>query len=73
MIVIALAPQEGHIAAKYLLGAEGAGLLWYLVYLRPRLANNILGVYRGAAPDTVGVVPQDISGLAPSPSTSPSS
>jgi amino acid transporter len=49
VIVIALAPQEGHIAAKYLLGAEVVGLLWYLLYLRPRLANNTVGVYREVA------------------------
>jgi amino acid transporter len=48
VIVIALAPQEGHIAGRYLLGAELIGLLWYLLYLRPRLANNTAGVYRDA-------------------------
>jgi hypothetical protein len=37
VIVIAIAPQEGHTAADYLLGAEAVGLLWYLLYLRPRL------------------------------------
>ena len=46
VIVIALAPAEGHIAAKYLLGAEAVGLLWYLFYLRPRLADNRVGVNR---------------------------
>ena len=33
-------------AASYLLGAEVAGLLWYLLYLRPRIANRSAGVYR---------------------------
>jgi hypothetical protein len=64
-----LAPQEGHIAAKYLLGAEIAGLLWYLVYLRPRLADNRVGVYREASAGPRGVKAQDVSGLAPSPSS----
>jgi amino acid transporter len=52
VIVIALAPQEGHVAGRYLLGAEVVGLLWYLLYLRPRLINNTAGVYRdtGGAP-----------------------
>jgi hypothetical protein len=46
VIVIALAPHEGHTAALYLLGAEVAGVLWYLLYLRPRIANRSAGVYR---------------------------
>jgi amino acid transporter len=51
VIVIALAPQEGHVAAEYLLGAEAVGLLWYLLYLRPRLINQTVGVHRGALPE----------------------
>jgi len=46
VILIALTPQEGHIAAKYLFGAELVGVLWYLLYLRPRIQNNTVGVYR---------------------------
>ena len=46
VIVIALAPHEGHTAALYLLGAEVAGLLWYLLYLRPRIVSRSAGVYR---------------------------
>jgi amino acid transporter len=46
VIVIALAPQEGHIAAMYLLGAEAVGVLWYLLYLRPRIISNSAGIYR---------------------------
>jgi amino acid transporter len=46
VIVIALAPQEGHTAAIYLLGAEIAGALWYLLYLRSRIANRSAGVLR---------------------------
>jgi amino acid transporter len=46
VIVIALTPHEGHTAAKYLLGAEVVGVLWYLLYLRPRIANNSVGVHR---------------------------
>ena len=46
VIVIALAPHEGHTAALYLLGAEVAGVLWYLLYLRPRIANQSAGVLR---------------------------
>ena len=46
VIVIALAPQEGHTAAMYLLGAEVVGLLWYLLYLRPRIVSNSAGIYR---------------------------
>jgi len=46
VIVIALAPQEGHTAAIYLGGAEVVGVGWYLLYLRPRIANQSAGVYR---------------------------
>jgi amino acid transporter len=46
VIVIALAPEEGHVAAKYLLGAELLGLVWYLAYLRTRIASRSVGVYR---------------------------
>jgi amino acid transporter len=49
VIVIALAPHQGHTAAVYLLGAEVAGLLWYLLYLRPRIARQSVGVYRSDA------------------------
>ena len=44
--VIALAPHEGHTAAMYLLGAEVVGALWYLLYLRRRIANRSAGVLR---------------------------
>jgi hypothetical protein len=55
--VIALAPQEGHIAARYLLGAEVVGLLWYLLYLRPRLRDRRVGIYREIpSADTTGLV-----------------
>ncbi len=46
VIVIALAPSEGHTAATYLLGMEIAGLLWYLLHLRRRISTNDAGVYR---------------------------
>ena len=46
VIVIALAPQEGHVAGEYLLGAQVFGLLWYLLYVRPRLNRRTVGVYR---------------------------
>jgi amino acid transporter len=46
VIVIALTPHEGHTAAMYLLGAEVLGALWYLVYLRQRIANQSAGVLR---------------------------
>jgi amino acid transporter len=46
VIVIALTPHEGHTAAMYLLGAEAVGLLWYLLYLRPRITSNAAGVLR---------------------------
>jgi amino acid transporter len=46
VIVIALAPHEGHTAALYLAGAEIVGVLWYLLYLRPRIANQSVGVLR---------------------------
>jgi amino acid transporter len=46
VIVIALAPHEGHTAAIYLLGAEVLGTLWYLLYLRPRISNRTAGVLR---------------------------
>jgi amino acid transporter len=46
VVVIALAPHQGHTAAIYLTGAEAAGVLWYLLYLRPRIAGQSAGVYR---------------------------
>jgi amino acid transporter len=46
VIVIALAPHEGHTAAMYLFGAEVAGALWYLLYLRQRITNRSAGVLR---------------------------
>jgi amino acid transporter len=46
VIVIALAPHQGHTAALYLAGAEAVGVLWYLFYLRPRLLNHTAGVAR---------------------------
>ncbi len=54
VIVIALAPHEGHTAALYLSGAEAAGVLWYLLYLRPRIAARSAGVLRqeAAEPET---------------------
>jgi amino acid transporter len=69
VIVIALAPHEGHIAAKYLLGAEIAGLLWYLLYLRPRLVNNTVGVYRDSGAEQLGVLPHDVAGVRSSSSS----
>ena len=49
VIVIALAPREGHTAAEYLLGAEVVGTLWYLLYLRSRIVRRSAGVYREEA------------------------
>jgi amino acid transporter len=46
VIVIALAPHEGHTAAVYLLGAEVVGALWYLLYLRSRIVGKSAGIYR---------------------------
>jgi amino acid transporter len=46
VIVIALAPHEGHTAALYLLGAEVVGALWYLLYLRSRIVAKSAGIYR---------------------------
>ncbi len=61
VIVIALAPHEGHTAAIYLLGAEVAGVLWYLLYLRPRIASQSAGVYRKE------IIEVEASAEAPSP------
>jgi hypothetical protein len=36
--VIALTTHEGQTVAIYLFGAEVAGVLWYLLYLRGRIA-----------------------------------
>src|SRR6266568_2985607 len=52
VIVIALAPHEGHTAALYLSGAEAAGVLWYLLYLRPRIASQAAGVLRKEVAET---------------------
>jgi len=46
VIVVALAPQEGHTAGRYLLGAEVLGLLWYLFYLRGKINGRQAGVLR---------------------------
>jgi amino acid transporter len=46
VIVIALAPHEGHTALVYLLGAEVVGVLWYVLYLRRRITNQSAGVLR---------------------------
>ncbi len=52
VIVVALAPHEGHTAAVYLAGAELFGLLWYLLYLRPRITNRTAGVLRREVVET---------------------
>jgi len=46
VIVIAIAPEQGHLAAEYLVGALAVGVLWHLLYLRPRIARREVGVYR---------------------------
>jgi amino acid transporter len=51
VIVIALAPHEGHTAAEYLFGAEVLGALWYLLYLRARISNQSAGVLRKEVTD----------------------
>src|ERR1700735_2237236 len=51
VIVIALAPHEGHTAAEYLFGAEVLGALWYLLYLRSRISNQSAGVLRKEVTD----------------------
>ena len=51
VIVIALAPQEGHVAAQYLIGAQLVGLVWYLAYLRPRIVNRTVGIHRQEVED----------------------
>ena len=45
VVVIALAPHEGHIAARYLLGAEVVGVLWYLLYLRSRIVGQVHQIF----------------------------
>jgi amino acid transporter len=57
VIVIALAPHQGHTAAVYLSGAEAAGVAWYLLYLRPRIAGRSAGVYRTAAGERESLAP----------------
>jgi amino acid transporter len=52
VIIIALAPHEGHTAALYLGGAEIVGLLWYLLYLRPRILRGTAGVTRAQAAES---------------------
>ena len=49
VIVIALAPHEGHTAAVYLAGAEVVGAAWYLLYLRRKIVNRTAGVARELA------------------------
>jgi amino acid transporter len=52
VIIIALAPHEGHTAAEYLGGAEIVGLLWYLLYLRRRIVRGAAGVTRKQAAES---------------------
>lgn len=60
VVVIALAPQEGHTAGRYLLGAEVVGLVWYVAYVRPRLNAGTVGYQRGdATPSPAPVAIQD--------------
>ncbi len=61
VIVVALAPHEGHTAAVYLAGAELFGLLWYLLYLRPRIANRTAGVLRREVVETEQTAGQGLS------------
>jgi amino acid transporter len=56
VVVIALAPQEGHIAGRYLLGAELLGVVWYLVYVRPRLSAGTIGYQRSSTNPTTAAV-----------------
>jgi amino acid transporter len=51
VIVVALAPHEGHTAGRYLLGAEVLGLLWYLLYLRRKITEREAGVLRAEVLD----------------------
>ena len=51
VIVIALAPHEGHTAAVYLAGAEVVGAAWYLLYLRRKIMTGTAGVAREQATD----------------------
>jgi amino acid transporter len=51
VIVIALAPREGHTAAVYLAGAEVVGAAWYLLYLRGKITTGAAGVAREQATD----------------------
>ena len=57
VIVIALAPKQGHTAAEYLAGAEVVGAAWYLLYLRPRVTVGSAGVNRDPAPEPEAPAP----------------
>ena len=46
VIVVALAPQEGHVAGEYLLYTVLVGTAWYVFYLRGRINRQLAGVYR---------------------------
>jgi len=39
-------PGPSRISAQYSAGAMAIGVIWWLVYLRPRLASNAVGPYR---------------------------
>ncbi len=42
--IIALTlPSVNHISAEYSIGGLLIGFLWWLLYLRPRLARNTIG------------------------------
>jgi amino acid transporter len=51
-----LAPQGGHIAMKYLAGAELVGVLWYVLYLRRRINRGAAGIGRAEV-----LSPSDVS------------
>jgi amino acid transporter len=47
-------PKVNHISAEYSLGGMAIGLIWWLVYLRPRLAANEVGPQRLVEPVGLG-------------------
>jgi hypothetical protein len=65
VIVIALAPHEGHTAAIYLLGGEIVGALWYLLYLRRRIMNQTAGVYRREVVELEKESAAEVSAISP--------
>lgn len=74
LAILALAlPAVNHISAEYSLGGMALGLLWWLVYLRRRLAAGEVGPFRLAASEDASVMSPGRAGALAAEATRPRS